>query len=496
MLKGLIILKNQKLERELERNTVNIRAIMRSSSDLNIKYARAGQVNICAVSCEGQVDTNQIANLIYRPIGTIGNEKKLTPQQVSDIIRTELLLAVEQKQIENYDDLVSSLMNGFCVILTDGVDNGIAVGVQGFKTRSVSEPLNHQNIRGSREGFVEAVRTNMSIVRRRVKSPDLVFRLDTAGSLTNTDICICYIEKRADKRLVEDVTRRLKSLPLSVILESGYIQPFLDEKNMLFAETGATERPDVFVSKLYEGRVGVLVDGTPFALIIPKLFTENFMMLDDYTERPVFASLMRFMRYFAFFIAVLLPGFFVAVADFNPELIPDALLLNIASSIAITPYNLLTECIVMSVFYEIMRESGLRMPANVGHAVSIVGGIVIGDIVISAGLAGAHMLLVIAIASVASFIVPDLYNAIVVMRFVFILAGGLFGLFGITAAGLLFCIKLCSMNAYGIPFTVPLSPFSPKNMRDTFIRMGWRFLAKSDSKIQNMNGVEIKSKIQ
>ena len=136
------------------------------------------------------------------------------------------------------------------------------------------------------------------------------------------------------------------------------------------------------------------------------------------------------------------------------------------------------------------------MPANVGHAVSIVGGIVIGDIVISAGLAGAHMLLVIAIASVASFIVPDLYNAIVVMRFVFILAGGLFGLFGITAAGLLFCIKLCSMNAYGIPFTVPLSPFSPKNMRDTFIRMGWRFLAKSDSKIQNMNGVEIKSKIQ
>ncbi len=483
---------NSALEKELERNTVNIRSLMKNTSDLNIKYAKAGGVDIAIIACEGQVDINKVANLIYRPINSIGNEEKLGSSRVAELIRCELLLAVDQKQLETYDDVLVMLMNGFCIILIDGEGTAISVGAQGFMMRSVSEPLTHHNVRGSHEGFVEPVRINMSLVRRRIKSPELVFSFMSVGKASGTDICLCYIENRADKKLVEDIKRRIGKIPLSFITDSSYIQSYLEKKNILFSEIGATERPDVFAAKLYEGRIGILVDGTPFALVIPKLFSENFSTLDDYTDKPVYSTFIRILRYFSYFLSILLPGFYVAIANFNPELIPDKLLLNIASSIALTPYHLLTECIVITVFYEIMREAGLRMPVNVGHAVSIVGGIVIGDIVVSAGLVGAPMLLVVAVSSIASFIVPDLYSSIIVMRFTFILAGGIFGLFGLAVTGMLFCIKLCSMDSYGIPHTAPISPFSLSGMRDTFVRISRRFPGRNDSTINTLNGVDIR----
>lgn len=480
------------LEKDLGRNTVNVRAVMRNSSDLNIKYAKAGGVPVCILFCEGQTDTNQMANLIFRPINSIGNEKKLEPARVMEIMQSELLLAGEQHQVDDYEQLTAMIMGGFCVILADGVTHGIAIGVQGFEKRSVSESSTHVNLRGSREGFVEAVRTNISMLRRRIKSPDLVFKLSTVGNLSNTDICLCYIESKVSRELLGDIERRLENLPLSAILEGGYIQPFLEEKgSLIFDEVGITERPDTLAAKLFEGRVGILVDGTPFALIIPRLFTENFQTLDDYTQKPVYVTIMRTLRYLAFAASVLLPGFYVAIANFHPELIPNSLLLNLAATIQITPYNLLTECLLIHIFYEIMREAGLRMPSNLGHAVSIVGGIVIGDIVVSAGLIGAPLVLIVAVSSIASFIVPDLYNSIVVMRFAFIIAGGMWGLFGITILGMLFLLKICSMSPYGVPYTSPVSPFSLRGMRDTLIRTGWRTLAKKDVKIQDLNGSDL-----
>lgn len=477
-------------EKDLEKNTVNIRSIMYNTSDLTMKYGKAGQVNMCILFCEGQINTNQMANLVYRPINSIGNEKKLPPERVMEMIQNELLLAGEQKQVLDYDQLSMFIMSGFCVILIDGVSHGIAIGVHGFERRSVKEPSTQLNLRASREGFVEAIRINVSMIRRRIKSPRLVMKLSKAGKLSQTDVCLSYIEGKADKALVDEIEKRLSELPLDIILEGGYIQPFLEEKgSLIFSEIGVTERPDTLAAKLYEGRVAVIVDGTPFALIVPRLFTENFQALDDYTEKPVYVSIMRILRYIAFAASVLLPGFYVAIANFNPELIPDALLLNLASSIQITPYNLMTECLIVHIFYEILREAGLRMPSDLGHAVSIVGGIVIGDILVSAGLVGAPIILIVAVSAISSFIVPDLYNSIVVMRFSFILAGGMWGLFGITIVGMLYLYKICSMNAYGVPFTAPISPFSLKAMRDTFIRIGWRKMSREGHTLDKLNGV-------
>lgn len=477
------------MDLSLESNTVTIRSLMKNSSDLVLKYAKVCGINVCIMTCDGQTDANKLANLVYSPLLQLGCDD-CTPEKLAAMIGGELLIAGDEKPVETAEEAVSAAVNGFCVILIDGVDTAYAVGVQGFETRSVTQPENHRNIRGAREGFVEALHTNMSLVRRRVKSPELVFTNITVGKTSKTEVSVCRIEGTADKKLTDDIIERLKTLPLSLILESGYVQPFLEDRHPLFSEVGATERPDVFVSKLYEGRVGLIVDGSPFALYMPKLFTENFIMLDDYTDKPMFSLFIRLIRWAAFFAAILLPGFYAALANFHPELIPAPLLRGLAAAESLTPYSVLTECIILDIFYEIMREAGLRLPSNVGHAVSIVGGIVIGDIVVSAGLVGAPMLLAVAIASISGYIVSDIANQVAFIRFALILAGGLFGLFGLTVTAFVFLVSICSASVYGIPYTSPVAPFSLKGMRDTFGRLGWRRLSRTEPDIYGMNGAD------
>lgn len=485
-------LKEQKLSSSLEENIINVRTLMSGSSDLTVKPAKAGNVPICIIFCEGMASTDTMADLIFRPINGIGNERKMTPKQLYDVLQQEVIIAAEQKEDETYGDLCRDIMSGFTVILIDGCDKALSVGVQGYAARAIQEPTTHSNVRGSRDGFNEVIRTNISLIRRRMKTTDLVFKMTQLGELSDTDVCICYIKGAADKELVRSVEEKLKKIPLNTILECGYIQPFLESPgDAVFSEIGVTERPDVFTSKLHEGKVGILVDGTPFGLYLPKLFMENFSVVDDYTGRPAFAAMLRIIRYMAIVIATLTSGVYVALANFNPELFPESLLLNLATSIQDTPYPLLAECLIIHIFYEIMREAGLRIPSNIGHAVSIVGGLVIGEIVVSAGLVGAPIVLIVAVVAITGFVVPDLYDSIAVLRIVFIIVGGIWGILGITALSALVIFKLCSQENYGIPHTAPLSPFSIKSMRDFILRRSWRVMAKRDYHVQDLEGVHV-----
>lgn len=465
---------------------------MSNSSDLNIKHGRIGGNRICVIHCDGMANTKTMSELIFRPLNSMRDKEALSPDKLIEALRDEVFIAGDQKTIADFDALTHAIMSGFAVILAQGCAKGLAIGVQGFAMRAVTEPSTHSNIRGALDGFVETVRTNMSLVRRRIKSPDLVFELKPYGSVTKTDICLCYIKGKVSPELVCMVRKKLEELPFEAILEGGFIQPFLEKKGAgIFTEIGCTDRPDSFASKLYSGRIGILIDGTPFALYVPQLIFENFTTVDDYTGRPVYASLMRILRYFACVCSVLLPGFYVALANFNPELFPDALLINLSASIEETPYPLLTECLLIHIFFEIMREAGLRLPKNVGHAVSVVGGLVIGDIVVSAGLVGAPLVLIVALSAITGFIVPDLYESMTIMRFCYIIAGGMWGLFGLTALTAVFIFKICSMNSYGVPFTAPVTPFSPRAMKDLFVRFGWRSLVKGNETLDKMNGVDI-----
>lgn len=402
-------------------------------------------------------------------------------------------MAAEQIEIKSLGELVLKMQSGFAIILADGCTRCIAIGVQGYNARGIDEPSSQLDVRGSREGFVEVVRTNMSMIRRRIKSPTLVFELFPIGERSNTDICICYMSDKVSPKLLNDVKKRIKSVNLDTILESGYIQPYLEgHGGWFFSECGICERPDTLAAKLYEGRVAVLVDGTPFALVVPYLFVENFQTLDDYTQKPFYAFFIRIVRLAAYFITLFLPGAYVAIASFHPEMLPSTLLLNLAAAEQTAPYSLMGECLFLHFMYEILREAGIRLPRPVGHAIGVVGGLVIGDITVSAGLAGAPMVLVVALSGLCSFVVPAMYEKTVVLRFVYIVAGGLFGLYGLGLAAGVVIIKMCSLNTYGVPYMSPISPFTPKASRDMFVRAGWRNLAKSDVTVQDLNGANLK----
>lgn len=480
------------LEKSLKKNLDHLKAITGGSSDVIIKTGSLCGSDIAVITCEGMASTDTLAQLVYEKLNDVGNSEKLPPEEIMERLFKDYLIAAEQLEINNIGDLTLKMQSGFAIILVEGCARGIAVGIQGYAARGVDEPSGELNVRGSREGFVEVIRKNMALIRRRIKSPTLVFEMLVIGERSNTDICLCYLSDKVSPKLLEDVKKRLKSVKLNTILESGYLQPFFEGKGgWFFSECGTCERPDSFAAKLYEGRVGILVDGTPFALTVPYLFIENFQTLDDYTQKPFYAAFIRLVRLAAYFITLFLPGAYVAVASYNPEMLPSSLILNLAAAEQTAPYSLMAECLLIHFMYEILREAGIRLPRPIGHAIGVVGGIVIGDITVNAGLVGAPMVLIVALSGLCSFVVPALYERTVVLRFIYILAGGIFGLFGLLLAAGVIIIKMCSLNTYGVPYMAPFSPFSPRSSRDMLVRAGWRRLQKGDVTIQGLNGSNI-----
>ncbi len=479
----------QPLYASLEQNLNTIKNLTANSSDLIVKTGMVCGNRIAVITCEGMTSTDTLAQLIYTKLNHLGNDDKMPPGELLSHFFEVYMIAAEQTDITNFDDLILKYQSGFGIILIEGCARAIGIGIQGYKSRGIDEPSSELNVRGSREGFCEVIRTNMSLIRRRIKSPTLVFELQSVGERSNTDVCLCYISDKVSPELLENVRKRLKSVNLNTILESGYIQPYFEGKGgWFFSECGTCERPDTFAAKLYEGRVGILVDGTPFALMVPHLFIESFQTLDDYTQKPFYAFFIRAVRLFAYFVTIFLPGAYVAIASYNPEMLPSSLILNLAAAEQTAPFSLMFECLFIHFMYEILREAGIRLPRPIGHAIGVVGGIVIGDITVNAGLVGAPMVLIVALSGLCSFVVPTQYEKTVVLRFLYIIAGGVFGLYGLFVLAGVVIIKMCSLSTYGIPYMAPISPFSPKSMRDMFVRAGWKKLAKSNVVLQDLNG--------
>lgn len=482
-----------KLTDNLLDNIINIREKYSNSSDFVMREINITPNNkISLLISEGMVNISTVSEMICEPLLKRKFTKDTKPVDIYNFITNKSLLAMDLKDIYSCEEVFNFIMSGFVVILIDGMNIGLALGAQGFQFRSISEPSSEVNERGSREGFTEPIRINLTMIRRRIKSPDLKFEMFSMGSVSKTSVCMVYMKNSVSKKLLRDIRHRLRQVKLDVILESGYIQPFLEGKPLsLFSDVGTTERPDTVCAKINEGRVVVLVDGTPFALVVPYMFNENFQSIDDYCHRPYYATFIRFLKYTAFAISILLPALYVAMGTFHPELLPYSLLFNIAASQLTTPFPLMIEALIIHLIYEVMREAGLRLPRPVGHAVSIVGALVIGDAAVTAGLIGSPMVMIVAVTAISSFVVPSLYESVVVLRLGFIIIGGTFGLFGIVLGILLVLNNMCSLSSYGVPYMAPVSPFSFKALGDIFSRISWKKLQDKKNVIQELDGVNI-----
>ncbi len=484
--------------KNLKENVIELKRLTGDSVDFTVRTFRLKNKikSQCAIfTTEGMSNKETLAISVINPVLHCEYNDK-TGNDLFNYIFDYVLSASEILVVNSFEEVLSFSMSGFAVFAVDGCSKMLAIGVQGFSFRSVSEPESEVVQRGSREGFTEALRINMTLIRRRMKSPELIFDSLTIGTKSNTQVALCYIKGKATDSSVTELRNRLNNCDLKTLLGSGYLVPYLEDsgKNEVFTGVGITERPDTLCGKLLEGRIGIIIDGTPSVLIMPHLFVENFQSVDDYSNRPYFATFIRLLKYFSYMISVLVPGIYIAFINFHTEYFPEQLFKNIQKSISDTPLPLILEILVINFLYEIMREAGLRLPKALGHAVSIVGALVIGDCAISAGIISAPSLIVVAIAAICSYVIPDLYPQITVLRLTFILAGGIMGLWGIVLLSTIVIIFMCSKSTLGVAYMSPLSPFSKKSMRDVFVRVGWKKLSQYTTNVQKLKGGSIYEK--
>lgn len=464
------------------------------SADLtirNITLKSARNIKAAIVTIEGMVDKEQLSQSVMNPLMAydfaLMNGAEAAEKILSSVMGSSDVVVFYTKQ-----ELIGFITSGFAVLIIDGAEKMFAIGVQGYSFRGVSEPESEVVQRGSREGFTEPLRVNMSLIRRRMKNPDLVFEQAVVGRESQTQLMLCYLKSRVSEKLLKKLKKRLEGCDLDSVLASGYLSEYLEDKNTsrLFSGVGISERPDTVCGKLSEGRIAIIVDGTPAVIIVPRLFVEEFQGVDDYSNRTYYAAFIRVTKYLSFFIAVFLPGLYVALAQFHPEYFPTTILIKTSESLAQTPLPVMFETLAITFIYEIMKEAGLRIPKSLGHAVSIVGALVIGESAVNAGIISSSTLMVVATAAICSYVTSPLYPPISMLRFIFIIVGGLCGLWGIVLATAVMIISMCSKTSLGVPYMSSLAPFSLRTMRDVFVRADWKTLSKHIIRVQKFKETE------
>ncbi len=334
-------------------------------------------------------------------------------------------------------------------------------------------PTTQNVIRGPKEGFVEKTDVNISLVRRRLKTKDLRVENLTLGSVTNTKISLMYLDKIAKKEIIDEIRRRLNSIKIDSILDSGYIEELIkDDRYSFFPEFMNSEKPDSVVAGLLEGRVAIFVDGNAYVLTAPALFVDFLQVSEDYYHHFIVSTFIRMLRYISAFLTLFVPAGFIALVTFHQEMIPTPLLISIASQREGIPFPAFVEAIMMEGVFEILREAGIRMPRVIGPAISIVGALVLGQAAVEAGIVSAAMVIVVSITAISSFVIPNysMAYAIRIIRFAYMLLAGMFGLYGIFMGIIALILHLCKLKSIGVPYMTPIAPKTRYGTKDTIIR--------------------------
>lgn len=461
---------------DLEKNLDTLKGIIGNSSDIVIRKFAFGakkKTRAALIFIDGLIDNSMVNENIMKPLMFNIYYQSGDAEEINtiDYIQSTLISVGDIEENFYINKAVDNFLSGDTILLVDGSKEALNINLRGWKTRSIEEPKTESVVRGPREGFSESLRINTSLLRRKIKNTNLMFESVKLGTQTNTDVCIAYIKGIVNPKLIEEIKGRLKWINTDAILESGYIEQFIEDSPFsIFATIGNSEKPDKVAAKLLEGRAAILVDGTPFVLTAPMLFIESFQSAEDYYSRPYYASIIRLLRFISFAISILAPALYVALSTFHQELIPTPLLLSMAASHEGVPFPAVVEAGLMMFAFEILRESGVRLPRPIGQAVSIVGALVIGESAVSAGLVGAPMVIVVAITAMSSFVVTAQTDSGSILRFVLLILAGAMGGYGIAMGLFAVFIHMASLRSFGTPYLSPFAPLSEGDLKDSFIR--------------------------
>lgn len=456
---------NTPIDAKATENKLLLQQRFGNSFDLIFREVNSGDIHYTAAFLDGMCDRLFLSQTVIHPLA---QPLECEQKDAMDALYSILYEGIERDMVSTMEEVEQHLIAGSLVFFADECTKSVCFNAPVFARRAVTEPSGEQQEKGSKEGFTDFFKDNVTLLRRRLRTPDLHIEKMNIGTTSNTFVCLCYLADRADIELITQIRSKLSKADPDIVLGAGTLRPYLENsRQSFFSGIGSTERPDTFAAKLSEGRVGLIIDGVPFALFMPQFFTDHLHTLDDYLTKPYYAFLLRVLRLCGLFVSTMLPGLFVAVCVFHPELLPTDVMYDIATAISRTPFPLVVEALIIHFIYEIVREAGLRMPKSVGHAVSIVGALVIGDAAVTAGLIAAPMLIIVALTAISSAIIPGIHEPMAVLRFIFILAGGIMGLFGIMLTAAAVCISICNIAPFRIPYANPLS--LNKKKKSTFL---------------------------
>ena len=457
-------------------------------NDISIREIDTGGVKVRLYFVECLIDKNLIAGGVIRPILESAEKLKAHGNKLDFLISR--VISVPKTERIGVSDALAKILAGNCVISIEDESELISVCLQGYQTRGITEPPTNSVLKGPREGFVEDLNVNISLIRRRLQTPDLHIFTTLIGRKSQTKVALVYLASCVSPQVLRELKKRLNKIDIDGVTASYYIESLIrNNSGKLFRQVGSTEKPDIAMAKILEGRIAIIVDGTPIVLSVPYVFLEDLQSSDDYYMHPARASMVRIMRFLGLILGVLLPGLYVALESFHYRILPIDFLLSLLSSIYAISFPPLIEILFVLFLFEILNEASIRMPKYLGMALSIIGALVLGDEAVKAGIITPPSIIVVAISGICLYIVPDQTPIMSLMRILFTLLGGFAGFFGVIMGLIFFVGMLTSINNFGAPLMAPFAPKVNSDLKDGLIKSSTKQMITRPMSFPNRNRV-------
>lgn len=451
-----------------EENLKYLKELLKDNSDIVYREFNINKWKATLVYIDGMSDKILLDDYVLESL-------MLCSDDIQDVnqIKEKILTVTDLKEVKVMSEGITSMLSGETIMFIDGLTYAYVIATRTWASRGVTEPSSETVIRGSREGFTETIRFNTALIRRRIRDTRLRTVHKTLGVRSKTDTVVTYIDDIVNKDVLNQLNTRLDGINIDAILDSGYVEQLIeDNKWSIFPQIQSTERPDVVAAALYEGRVAVLVDNSPVVLIVPATLPNLIQSADDYYQRWIQGTFVRIVRLIGVVSSLLLPALYVAVTAFHTSIIPTKLAYSIAASREGVPFPAYVEAIIMEVSLALLMESTLRLPKPIGATIGIVGGLIIGQAAVTAGIVSPIMIIIVSITAITSFLIPnyEVSSAFRIIRFLFIIASSILGFYGIMLGIIILIIHLVQLKSFGISYLAPMVTPKIRDFKDMFIR--------------------------
>jgi len=486
---------------DLAENLKQIKAAFGEANDLLIReltLPKARDIKVAIIGIDGLIDSTmaqQFAiHVLSYDLPVIDDKLPKHADQLFDLLLESRISMIDAKASDDVDVMYDNVLNGHLIVLVDGVAKCMMFDCKGWQSRGITEPNTEKSLRGPKDSFVETIRFNTAMLRRRLRDPRLRFDAHQVGTRSKTDVFVAYIEGLTNPEFVKLTNHRIQNLNIDTLMNCAELLQLIEDKHItLFPRLMETERPDRVMKALTEGQVAIFVDGSPFVILGPFNFTSAFSAIDDYYNQPIFATFKRIMRYISYFSVVLIPGLYIALSTFHQEMIPTSLLITIINQRSANPFSTFIEIMIVTVLFELLREASLRKPDAIGDSMTIVGSLIIGQTIVESGIVSYAAVIVGSLTAISSFVLSStrINVSARIFKFAFMFIGAKFGFYGLTLAFIMFITHMTSLTSMGQAYLAPIAPFNLADQKDQLIRMPIRSMKKRPKIFEPLDNIKM-----